>query len=306
MTVLDNMSDCNMNLFCRFDDHRGVQLHQTNRDGWGVNQHGDPSTFGQPTYAQLRQVDLSAFATTGAHNNVHARNRDDVTTKIPTKWLMITWVEDVQQHRLRTGNQVINMFNRGYMYPQQQIESGCNLRFTTFELASQQIWEINADGGNTMLQQICNYFQWNKDWMWTYNIPVQVSNMNVESTQQEKRLVLQCLEYGGAQMLHHFTTSTRDAVMEMLQQMHSTSITSGINTGNILFQGAKTVERIRGNSHLATWVEQQWTEEMINNHFKEINVWRLSNLPLTMPKDEIQQLLRENCATTDDDQQMEG
>ena len=149
-----------------------------------------------------------------------------VTTKIPTKWLMITWVEDVQQHRLRTGNQVINMFNRGYMYPQQQIESGCNLRFTTFELASQQIWETNADGGNTMLQQICNYFQWNKDWMWTYNIPVQVSNMNVESTQQEKRLVLQCLEYGGAQMLHHFTTSTRDAVMEMLQQMHSTSITS--------------------------------------------------------------------------------
>lgn len=97
-----------------------------------------------------------------------------VTTKIPTKWLMITWVEDVQQHRLRTGNQAINMFNRGYMYPQQQIESGCNLRFTTFELASQQIWEINADGGNTMLQQICNYFQWNKDWMWTYNIPVQV------------------------------------------------------------------------------------------------------------------------------------
>ena len=84
-----------MNLFCRFDDHRGVQLHQTNRDGWGVNQHGDPSTFGQPTYAQLRQVDLSAFATTGAHNNVHARNRDDVTTKMPTKWLMITWVEDV-------------------------------------------------------------------------------------------------------------------------------------------------------------------------------------------------------------------
>ena len=219
---------------------------------------------------------------------------------------MITWVEDVQQHRLRTGNQVINMFNRGYMYPQQQIESECNLRFTTFELASHQIWEINADGGNTMLQQICNYFQWNKNWMWTYNIPVQVSNMNVESTQQEKRLVLQCLEYGGAQMLHHFTTSTRDAVMEMLQQMHSTSITSGINTGNILFQGAKTVERIRGNSHLATWVEQQWTEEMINNHFKEINVCRLSNLPLTMPKDEIQQLLRENCATTDDDQQMEG
>ena len=81
-----------------------------------------------------------------------------VATKIPTKWLMIASVEDVQQHRLRTGNQVINMFNRGYMYPQQQIESGCNLRFTTFELASQQTWDISADGGNTMLQQICNYF----------------------------------------------------------------------------------------------------------------------------------------------------
>ena len=82
-----------------------------------------------------------------------------VATKIPTKWLMITWVEDVQQHRLRTGK-AINMFNRGCMYPQQQIESGCNLRFTTFELASQQTWEISANGGNTMLQQICNYFQW--------------------------------------------------------------------------------------------------------------------------------------------------
>ena len=36
----------------------------------------DSNIFGQPTYAQLRQVDLSAIATTGAHNNVHAFNRD--------------------------------------------------------------------------------------------------------------------------------------------------------------------------------------------------------------------------------------
>ena len=56
-----------------------------------------------------------------------------------------------------------------------------------------------------------------------------------------------------------------------------------------------------GNVQLATWVEQQWTEEMINNHFKEINVWRLNNLPLTMSEDEIQQLLRDNGATFDDD-----
>ena len=180
-----------------------------------------------------------------------------VARKIPTKWLVITWVEDVKQHHLRTGNQVINMFNRGYMHPQQQIESGCNLRFTTFELASQQTWEISADGGNTMLQQICNYFQWNKDWMWTYDIPVQVSNMTTEATQQEKRLVHQCLEYGGAQILHHFTAATKQQLTEMLQQMHSSNTVSGINTGNILFQGAKTIERIRGNVQLATWVEQQ-------------------------------------------------
>ena len=92
----------------------------------------------------------------------------------------------------------------------------------------------------------------------------------------------------------------------MLKQMHISNTVSGINTSNILFQGAKTIERIRGNVQLATWVEQQWTEEMINNHFKEINVWRLNNLPLTMPKDEIQQLLRDNGAPSDDDQQMEG
>ena len=79
------------------------------------------------------------------------------------------------------------------MYPQQQIESGRNLRFTAFELASQQIWEISADGGDTMLQQICNYFSWDKDWMWTYNIPVQVSNMTVEAPQQERDAVTDAL-----------------------------------------------------------------------------------------------------------------
>ena len=81
--------------------------------------------------------------------------------------------------------------------------------------------------------------------------------------------------------------------------MHSSNTVSGINTGNILFQGAKTIKRIRGNVQLATWVEQKWTEEMMN-------VWRLNNFPLTMPKDEIQQLLRDNGATSVDDQQMEG
>ena len=132
-----------------------------------------------------------------------------------------------------------------------------------------------------------------------YNIPVQVSNMNTEATQQEKRLVHQCLEYGGAQNLHHFTAATKQQLTEMLQQMHSSNTVSGINTGNILFQGAKTIKRIRGNVQLATWVEQKWTEEMMN-------VWRLNNFPLTMPKDEIQQLLRDNGATSVDDQQMEG
>ena len=105
--------------------------------------------------------------------------------------------------------------------------------------------------------------------------------MNTEATQQEKRLV-----------------QTKQQLTEMLQQMHSSNTVSGINTGNI--------ERIRGNVQLATWVEQQWTEEMINNHFKEINVWCLNNLPLTMPKDEIQQFVRNNGATSVDDQQMEG
>ena len=106
--------------------------------------------------------------------------------------------------------------------------------------------------------------------------------------------------------MHHFTAATKQQLTEMLQQMHSSNTVSGINTGNILFQGAKTIERIRGNVQLATWVEQQWTEEMINNHFQEINVWRLNNLPLTMPKDKIQKLLRDNGATSVDDQQMEG
>ena len=90
--------------------------------------------------------------------------------------------------------------------------------------------------------------------MWTYNILVQVSSMTVETTQQEKRLVHQCLKYSGAQVLHHFTDATKQQITEMLQQLQITNTVNDINIGNILFQGAKTIERIRGNVQLATWV----------------------------------------------------
>ena len=79
--------------------------------------------------------------------------------------------------------------------------------------------------------------------------------------------------------------------------MHSTSIPNGINTGHILFQGAKTIERLCGNIHLSAWIEQQWAEEKINKYFMDTNVWPLHDMPLTMPRDENQQLLSKNEAT---------
>ena len=65
-----------------------------------------------PNFDKLILAPSAQFSLTTMY--MHATEMH-VTTKIPTKWLMITCIEDVQQHRLRTGNQAINMFNRGYI-----------------------------------------------------------------------------------------------------------------------------------------------------------------------------------------------
>ena len=59
-----------------------------------------------PNFDKLILAPSAQFSLTTMY--MHATEMH-VTTKVPTKWLMITWIEDVQQHRLRTGNQAINI-----------------------------------------------------------------------------------------------------------------------------------------------------------------------------------------------------
>ena len=50
--------------------------------------------------------------------------------KIPNKLTLVSWVEDIKEQRLRSGDKVINIFNRGPISPQLHLENNKSLRFT--------------------------------------------------------------------------------------------------------------------------------------------------------------------------------
>lgn len=80
------------------------------------------------------------------------------------------------QMKHRLGNDVVNLFNRGYwIQTQLQLESGRRLNLTTDEMASQQLWDITtvAENGN-VLQQVAINTSWQQGFAWMYNQPIPI------------------------------------------------------------------------------------------------------------------------------------
>ena len=84
-------------------------------------------------------------------------------------------------------------------------------------------------------------------------------------------LLQQAIQYGGTQQLEILPAATRRNFQMVLNAWHP------LLEGGQQFQyfGVKTPERLRGSPILATWLMEQTTDEFLQQHFDEVNNYRV-------------------------------
>jgi len=73
--------------------------------------------------------------------------------EIPNTLILVSWVEDTLQQRLRLGNRIVNICNRGQP-PQLHVQIKKTLRFTARELRTQISWELDFNDDPTTTSQL--------------------------------------------------------------------------------------------------------------------------------------------------------
>lgn len=73
--------------------------------------------------------------------------------EIPNTLILVSWVEDTLQQRLRLGNRIVNISNRGQS-PQLHVQTNKTLRFTARELRTQISWELDFNDDPTTTSQL--------------------------------------------------------------------------------------------------------------------------------------------------------
>ena len=193
------------------------------------------------------------------------------STAVENSWILICWQQDFQQTMLRLANGSLNLFARGYTMPQMQIEASHRLRFNTSELASQQTWEISS--GDGLLATILQCLSWEKNWVWTFNLPLNVQEI-LTTTDSKWPSVKQALEYSGLQALDHMDQQVSDRLKNLLRTVHPLLERPLVSSSNICYHGVKTPERLRGSPTLISWMNANKAENY-SQYVAEINAYRL-------------------------------
>ena len=186
-----------------------------------------------------------------------------VSTREPNRFYLVAFNPDFQQTMLRLANTNLNLFARGYNYPQMQIEANKRLRFNTFELASQQVWEIGSTDDRSFVQTVHDAFNWRTNYIWTYNIAINLAE--VTSTDHPSwRATIQALAYSGLQSLNEVDTEVANNVKKLLatkDPANSSNKDKSESTQDIGYGGSKTVERLRGSTTLMEFLNSLSTED---------------------------------------------
>lgn len=90
-----------------------------------------------------------------------------------------------QQRRHGSGN--VDIFNRGYVYHQLQVQERSSPNLSTWELNKQIIFNVEPVGDNiNYIQVIASKFSWENVFLWTYNIPWRPTKILSQKTLVEK------------------------------------------------------------------------------------------------------------------------
>ena len=187
---------------------------------------------------------------------------------------MFCWQPNDVQQRHRLALQIINFFNRGYhMFTQMQVETNKWYNFTMDEQASSQLWDIelaaNSSASN-IYEQMITTWSWNNGWIWSFNNVIALK-MITNTEHLWYPALLTALEYSGLQMIQHVDPTLQKQLHDLLALQHP------LNSGMQLpYYGAKTIERIRGNSqlwqHVMKFNFEEFTVRFNEYHGKDSNM----------------------------------
>lgn len=247
-----------------------VDLYDTNR-----KVHNIPGSTRMPCFDKvIIATNPQQAATTLLMHLVEAHT----ATRFQHQWILLTWSQDNMQQPMRYAGEATGLFARAWRYPQLQVESNRVLKLTTTEVATQVIWEIHPTRAmDNMLTCICNKFSWQEGWIWTYNIPLNLRDVEVPPTDEDQRALLQALEYCGTQVTQHLPQDLATKLHMILGNMHSLANKDGYSTKELKYEGSKTTERLRGNSNLPAWMLNSYDEQHVTQMFQDINKWRMEN-----------------------------
>ena len=192
-------------------------------------------------------------------------------------WMLTCVVVNKLKQLQRLGNNTVDIFNRGYVRPQLQIQAGNVMRFTVDEQVSTQIWEVTSSRDNTVLHQVTTELSWSNNYMWTYNYVFPTSLISAENN-DHFICFLQSLEYSGATVLQQLSTDETVRLWGLLSTPQNWRHLQQISMG-----GNKTMERLRGNARVIEWITANTNMEQF---VAKYNQYRNSSNPENREDDE--------------------
>ena len=128
------------------------------------------------------------------------------------------------------------------------------------------------------VQVIANKFSWENGFLWTYNIPLRPTEI-LSQEDNRMRCLLQCLQYTSGEVMAKLPTETTQHISALLASMHP--IVQQQFQTDFQYFGAKTTERLRGNSTIRSWISTNYDQhcaDCVKSTGININNKKLINL----------------------------
>ena len=152
------------------------------------------------------------------------------------------------QELVRLGNEPVNLLNRAYIMPQLQVECGSMWRFTADEISSTQHWTLMSNNDQAVMAKITTTLSWSNSFLWTYNY-VFPTAVVTNSESDHSRALPQAIDYAGATCLNRLPQQESQRLWNLITDNVHFHELQQLKMG-----GARTTERLRGNSQICNWL----------------------------------------------------
>ena len=152
------------------------------------------------------------------------------------------------QELVRLGNEPVNLLNRAYIMPQLQVECGSMWRFTADEISSTQHWTLMSNNDQAVMAKITTTLSWSNSFLWTYNY-VFPTAVVTNSESDHSRALPQAIDYAGATCLNRLPQQESQRLWNLITDNVHFHELQQLKMG-----GARTTERLRGNSQIFNWL----------------------------------------------------